>query len=92
LILALAFTSIVSATYPFTANCTCDEFCDYKCAPDSQPASNVTVYRMTMLHVLELENKDTGDVAGDVSFVLSRRTTAFECLKDPDSFMCKDVA
>ena len=29
-----------------------------------------------------------GDVHGDVGFVLSRRTTAFECRKNPKDFHC----
>ena len=45
-----------------------------------------------MKDVLTLSNKDTGDIAGDASFVLSRRTTAFECRKDPNNFMCKGMA
>ena len=30
----------------------------------------------------------SGDVGGDTSFVISRRTTAYECRKDPSNFMC----
>jgi hypothetical protein len=45
-----------------------------------------------MLGVYDLTDKDTGDVAGDTSFVLSRKNDAWECRKDPDSFMCKDIA
>ena len=36
-----------------------------------------------MQGVLELGNKDSGDVPGDTSFVLSRRTQALQCKKDP---------
>ena len=32
--------------------------------------------------------RNSGDVAGDTSFVISRRTTAYECRKDPSNFMC----
>jgi len=52
----------------------------------------MTFYRMTMKGVYDLTDKDTGDVAGDTSFVLSRKNTALECRKNPNSFMCKDVA
>ena len=38
------------------------------------PAQNITVYRMTPFGVLDMVNKDTGDVKGDTSFVLSRKT------------------
>ena len=31
-------------------------------------------------------------LAGDTSFIISRRTQAYECLKNPSSFLCKDVA
>ena len=41
--------------------------------------------------VLDMKNKDTGDTRGDTSFVLSRRTVAYECKKDPNSFLCNGV-
>jgi len=75
--LSLTLASIVIAGYPFTNECSCDEFCDYKCAPDEQPVQNITVYRMSMQDVYGLANKDTGDIAGDASFVISRRMTAY---------------
>lgn len=31
-------------------------------------------------------------LTGDTSFIISRRTQALECRKDPSSFLCKDVA
>jgi hypothetical protein len=52
----------------------------------------MTFYRMTMKGVYDLTDKDTGDVAGDTSFVLSKKNTALECKKNPNSFICKDVA
>jgi len=46
---------------------------------------------MTPFGAWDMNNKDTGDAKGDTSFVLSRKTAAYECREDPDSFMCKDV-
>jgi hypothetical protein len=42
--------------------------------------------------VYDLTEKNTGDVGGDTDFVLSRKNSAWECRKDPDSFMCKNIA
>jgi hypothetical protein len=77
----MACASAVNAVnyYPFSDECTCDDFCDYKCAPEEQPPQNITVYRMSMRDVYDLTNKDTGNVAGDASFVISRRTLNFQC-------------
>ena len=36
--------------------------------------------------------RNTGDIAGDTSFVISRRTTAYDCRKNPSSFMCSGLA
>lgn len=47
---------------------------------------------MTMQGVYDLEDKDTGDLPGDVSFVLSKRDDAYQCRKNPNNFMCKDIA
>jgi len=33
----------------------------------------MTFYRMTMKGVYDLTNKDTGDVAGDTSFVIAEK-------------------
>ena len=52
----------------------------------------MTFYRMTMDGVYDLSNKDTGDVAGDTSFVLERKNTFLDCRKNPNQFMCKDLA
>jgi hypothetical protein len=46
---------------------------------------------MTPKGVLDMSNKDTGGIKGDTSFVLSKRTSAYECRKDPNSFLCNDV-
>ena len=42
--------------------------------------------------VVDMTNKNTGDVLGDTSFVISRRTSAYECKKDPTNFMCSGIA
>jgi len=47
---------------------------------------------MTMKNVLDLKDKDTGDVAGDTSFVLSRKNAAYDCHIDPNSFRCVNDA
>lgn len=73
------------------SNCTCSTFCDNKCAINATGLSNMTLYRMTPAGVFSLAEKDTGDVRGDTSFVLSRRTSAYQCRKDPNSFMCSGV-
>ena len=78
---------------PFAgSNCTCDTFCDYQCSINATAPTNMTFYRMTMQGVYDLTSKDTGDVSGDTSFVLSRKNSALQCRKNPNSFMCKDIA
>jgi hypothetical protein len=52
------------------ADCNCKKFCEYECAINATEARNITVYRMTPHGVYDLENKDTGDASGDMSFVL----------------------
>eukprot|EP00658_Telonema_sp_P-2_P065493 TRINITY_DN54720_c0_g1_i1.p1 TRINITY_DN54720_c0_g1~~TRINITY_DN54720_c0_g1_i1.p1 ORF type:complete len:355 (-),score=39.63 TRINITY_DN54720_c0_g1_i1:253-1317(-) len=59
------------------------------CIRDSR--SNMTVYRMTPFGVLDMGNKDTGDAPGDTSFVLSRKTASYECMKHPDNPGCSTV-
>lgn len=73
------------------SGCTCDTFCNKTCAINATTAQNVTLYRMTPFGAWDMNNKDTGDAHGDTSFVLSRKTAAYECRKDPNSFMCSSV-
>eukprot|EP01043_Picozoa_sp_COSAG02_P053774 COSAG02_NODE_5988_length_3873_cov_1.851109_3_plen_357_part_00 len=73
-------------------NCSCDTFCDGSCNIASTGAANMTLYRMTQFGVVDMTNKNTGDVPGDTSFVISRRTTAYMCRKNPSSFMCSGLA
>jgi len=78
---------------PFAGSgCDCDRFCKNECSINATEPANLTFYRMTMEGVLDLSDKDTGDIKGDTGFVLSRRETAYKCRKNPDSFMCKDIA
>lgn len=79
---------------PDFGDCTCATFCDGSCkstvrgkAEGTGPA-NVTLYRMSPFGVIDMTNKNTGDVPGDTSFVVSRRTTAYECRMNPSSFQC----
>jgi hypothetical protein len=60
---------------PFAGSgCTCESFCNYDCAINATEAPlNMTFYRMTYKGVLDLSDKDTGDVAGDTSFVISKK-------------------
>jgi len=74
------------STDPFAYSqppCTCSAFCDGACAINATGPENVTLYRMTPRHTLTLEDKNTGDVAGDTSYIISRRTAAFDCRNAP---------
>ena len=97
-LVALAGAAAASAQHhgygPDFGDCTCATFCDGSCkstvrgkAEGTGPA-NVTLYRMSPFGVIDMTNKNTGDVPGDTSFVVSRRTTAYECRMNPSSFQC----
>jgi hypothetical protein len=43
---------------------------------------------MTQFGVVDMTNKNTGDIPGDTSFVISRRTQAYECRQNPSSYQC----
>ena len=59
---------------PFAGSgCTCDTFCSYDCAINATKPQNMTFYRMTYDGVVDLSNKDTGDIPGDTSFVISKK-------------------
>lgn len=62
------------------------------CAINATGRATVTQYRMTQFGVVDMDNKNTGDMGGDTSFVISRRTTAYECRKNPNNFMCSGLA
>lgn len=52
----------------------------------------MTLYRMTPHGVLDMTNKNTGDGHGDASFVISKKTNAYQCREDPNSFGCSGLA
>lgn len=94
-IVLLGFARSQSQTNPFAGSrCKADTFCNYECAIKPYPvqAVNQTFYRMTMLGVYDLENKNTGDVLGDAGFVVYQRDQAYKCTQDPDSILCKGKA
>eukprot|EP00937_MAST-01D_sp_MAST-1D-sp2_P000969 g969.t1 len=77
---------------PFAGSgCNCSAFCDGTCAINATGAQNITLFRMTPPDVLSLDNKNTGDLAGDDSFILQRRALAGSCLADPSNPICKTV-
>jgi hypothetical protein len=65
---------------PFAGSgCNCSTFCAGSCSINASRKQNITLYRMTPDKVYDMVNKDTGDVLGDTSFVISKRTSAYEC-------------
>eukprot|EP00662_Eupelagonemidae_sp_cell21_P025858 gene25858-3223_t len=77
---------------PFAGSgCTCEGFCNYSCAINATRPRNVTFYRMTPPDVLGMADKNSGDAAGDASFVLERRTQLEYCRRDPTNQICKDI-
>jgi hypothetical protein len=77
---------------PFAGSgCTCDTFCKNECAINATKPQNVSYYRMTPQGVENMGNKDTGDIHGDASFVLSRRTVAYQCRANPNSYFCSGL-
>ena len=77
---------------PFAGSgCNCSTFCDGSCAINATGHNTYTLYRMTPHGVLDMNNKNTGDVKGDTSFILSRRTTAYECRVNPNQFQCNSM-
>lgn len=68
--------------------CSCEDFCNYKCANNGTEATTVTLYRLTPVGAGGLTNKDSGDAAGDVEFALSRKDTAAMCAQDPSDERC----
>lgn len=47
---------------------------------------------MTMKDVYDLSDKDTGDIAGDTGFVLSKKDNAWYCRQNPKDFGCTNLA
>eukprot|EP00035_Acanthoeca_spectabilis_P021876 m.440741 g.440741 ORF g.440741 m.440741 type:complete len:385 (-) comp18556_c0_seq1:103-1257(-) len=90
---AIAVLQLAAAQHhpdPFAGSgCDCESFCNYKCSINASEPTTITTYRMTPAGVLDMVNKNTGDPNGDTSFVLSRRTTAYECRHgNANSFYC----
>lgn len=72
----------------------CDDFCNSRCGfyntslgDDGRP-KNVTLYRLTPKNVTGIQNKDTGDAAGDITFYLEKKNLTRECALHPTSFGC----
>ena len=87
------FTSAQGNYDPFAGSgCDCTRFCNSECSINATEPADMTFYRMTMKGVLDLSDKDTGDVGGDTGFVLMKRENALQCRKKPDSFGCRDLA
>eukprot|EP00038_Savillea_parva_P023219 m.40054 g.40054 ORF g.40054 m.40054 type:complete len:440 (+) comp5908_c0_seq1:72-1391(+) len=68
--------------------CSCEDYCAYKCGNNVTKPTNITVYRLTPYQATGLLNMDTGDVAGDVEFVLSRKDIAAMCADNPHEERC----
>ncbi len=72
----------------------CQDYCTGKCsfynisAGDSGSPLNQTLYRLTPQNVRGIANHNTGDVAGDVGFILANRRKALECLNNQTSRGC----
>eukprot|EP00037_Helgoeca_nana_P009992 m.87625 g.87625 ORF g.87625 m.87625 type:complete len:350 (+) comp19942_c0_seq4:5092-6141(+) len=60
-----------SVEVSLSPNCTCAQFCNSTCAATNVGSpETVIMYRLTPLNVTELAEKDTGDAAGDLGFLL----------------------
>jgi hypothetical protein len=93
-VLASLGSLVLSQLDPFAGSgCNCSAFCAGRCAINATKPQNITLYRMTMEGVYGMANKDTGDVLGDTSFVVSKRVTAYQCrTSNKGSPLCLDVA
>ena len=96
LVLLIALFCGCAAQYapsdPFKhTDCNCTAYCAGKCAINTTLGNskhNELLYRMTPYVARTLTNKNTGDVKGDTSFVLSRKDISENCLKNPNSPVC----
>jgi hypothetical protein len=73
------------------SNCSCTAFCAGTCAINASSPVNMTLYRMTMQGVTTLADKDSGDAAGDTSFLLKTRAYALKCRRDPTAMECRQA-
>ena len=95
---ALSLVAVVLAQGgdPFAGlGCNCSAFCAGTCSatrsgrPDK--TQNMTLYRMTPLNVDTATDKNTGDGQGDTSYVISRRTAAYDCKINPEGWHCSTL-
>jgi hypothetical protein len=94
----LAFILAASAALSYPGNdpfagsgCNCTTFCAGQCAIFPTAAANLSLYRMTPLHVGGATDKNTGDAPGDTSYIISRRTAAYDCKVDPTGSHCSSL-
>ena len=72
----------------------CEDFCTNKCSfyneslGEKGEPENITVYRITPKNTTGIQNKDTGNAPGDISFYLARKNLTQQCALDPTSFGC----
>jgi len=86
-LLASSALAQIPSPWPGTG-CNCTAYCAGECASNATSAQNMTLYRMTPYGVFNLTNKNTGDMSGDASFVLSRKDIALQCQRDPSDPRC----
>jgi len=75
------------------ASAVCEDFCTSKCSfynasDETGEPTNITVYRLTPNNVTGIQNKNTGNAPGDVSFFLGKKNITQQCAKNPASFGC----
>jgi len=72
----------------------CEAFCTGRCNfhnksfGETGTATNMTLYRLTPRNVEGIANHNTGDVPGDVGFVLANRQKVLECLQNETQRGC----
>ena len=52
---------------------------------------NLSLFRMTPLDTDGASDKNTGDAPGDTSYIISRRTAAYDCKVDPQGSHCSTL-
>jgi len=69
-------------------NCTCKDYCDYKCSNNETSQKDLHLYRVTPYITIGVKNLNTADPSSDVAFVLERKQLAMECATDPTQERC----